>query len=178
MTKLNNTRLAILGFLHYRDIHGYEIKKTIEKWMPGFWSISYGSIYPELKKLEKEGCTEGHKEETIGNPPRKIYTITEKGKDEFKKLMGIGLERELIVKDEFNLYAAFFDHLNEEEVANYIKKRREQHEKALKEAIAGEKTLRGKAPKYLQALARRALHHYKAEIDWLKELEEMQNENK
>jgi DNA-binding PadR family transcriptional regulator len=159
-------------------MHGYEIKKTIEKWMPGFWSINYGSIYPELKKLEEEGCTEGHKEESPGNPPKKTYALTAKGKNEFKKLIREGLEREPIVKDEFNLYAAFFDYLDEEEVTKYIKKRREQHEKALKETITGEKALRGKVPKYLQALAMRALHHYKAEIEWLKELEEMQNENK
>ncbi|HIH97354.1 MAG TPA: PadR family transcriptional regulator [Thermoplasmata archaeon] len=178
MAKQNNTRLAILGFLHYRDMHGYEIKKTIEKWMPSFWSINYGSIYPELKKLEKEGCIEGRREETLGNPPRTTYTLTHKGKDEFRKLVRTGLEREPIVKDEFNLYAAFFDYLNEGDVKGYIKRRRELHEKALKEAITGEKALRGETPKYLQALARRALHHYKAEIDWLKEVEEMQNENK
>jgi DNA-binding PadR family transcriptional regulator len=34
-------------------MHGYEIKKLIKEWMLGSWSINYGSIYPELQKLEK-----------------------------------------------------------------------------------------------------------------------------
>jgi DNA-binding PadR family transcriptional regulator len=173
MTKLNNTRLAILGFLHYRGMHGYEIKKTIEKWMPGFWSINYGSIYPELRKLEESGFVKGHKEETSKNPPKMVYAITDEGKEEFKRRMKERLEREAIVKDEFNLLASFFDYLDENEIKGYIKMRKEQHEKALGEAIAGEKATRGKIGKYLHALIKRGILHYKAELEWLKELEKV-----
>jgi hypothetical protein len=36
-----------------KEMHSYEIKKLIKEWMLGSWSINYGSIYPELQKLEK-----------------------------------------------------------------------------------------------------------------------------
>jgi hypothetical protein len=47
---------------------------------------------------------------------------------------------------------------------------------ALEEAIAGEKAARGKMGKYLHALIRRGILHYKAELEWLKELEVGENE--
>jgi DNA-binding PadR family transcriptional regulator len=173
MTRLNNTRLAILGLLQNKGMHGYEIKKLIEEWMPGFWSINYGSIYPELRRLERKGYVKGYREETAKNPPRTVYAITAEGKEEFKRMMKERLEREAVVKDEFNLLASFFDYLDENEVKEYIQRRRKQHEKALEEAIAFEEEMRGKVSKYLHALIKRGILHYKAELEWLKELEEL-----
>ena len=50
-----SVKYAILGLLHYRDMHGYRIKRHIEQHFGHMWSINYGQIYPNLKRLEEEG---------------------------------------------------------------------------------------------------------------------------
>ena len=45
-------KYAILGLLHYTDMHGYRIKEHLERNFGHMWSINYGQIYPNLKQLE------------------------------------------------------------------------------------------------------------------------------
>ena len=53
--KKSKTRFAVLGILSYGPMSGYDIKKFYEKNVAGFWSESYGQIYPILKRLAEEG---------------------------------------------------------------------------------------------------------------------------
>jgi DNA-binding PadR family transcriptional regulator len=50
-----SVRYAILGLLHYRNMHGYEIKHHIESHFGHMRTINYGQIYPNLKSMEAEG---------------------------------------------------------------------------------------------------------------------------
>ncbi|RLC31382.1 MAG: hypothetical protein DRH32_04335 [Deltaproteobacteria bacterium] len=47
-------KYTILGLLHYRDLHGYRIKDIIEQNFNHMWTINYGQIYPNLKKMLAE----------------------------------------------------------------------------------------------------------------------------
>jgi PadR family transcriptional regulator, regulatory protein AphA len=38
---------------------GYRIKRFIERAAAFFWSVSYGQIYPELRRLEAAGLIKG-----------------------------------------------------------------------------------------------------------------------
>lgn len=48
------------------------------------WSASPGTVYPLLKQMEKDTLIEGHWEPGLKRP-RYIYSITEKGRERFKK---------------------------------------------------------------------------------------------
>jgi DNA-binding PadR family transcriptional regulator len=48
--------LAILGLLTEQDLHGYELKKRLAELLGGRSSISFGSLYPALARLEKQGA--------------------------------------------------------------------------------------------------------------------------
>ncbi len=50
--------MAILGVLRNRDLHGYEIKRQIVDELGLFTSISFGSMYPALARLERLGLVE------------------------------------------------------------------------------------------------------------------------
>jgi len=83
--KKSKTRFAVLGILSYGPRSGYDIKKFYEQSVAGFWSESYGQIYPILKRLaEEELATKSvHKQE--GKPDRHIYALTEKGRQELQQ---------------------------------------------------------------------------------------------
>ena len=56
--------LAILGLLKEQPLHGYELKKRVGETLGTLWGISYGSLYPALRRLERDGAIEGVDPET------------------------------------------------------------------------------------------------------------------
>jgi len=50
--------LAILGLLKEQPLHGYELKKRVGDTLGSLWGISYGSLYPALRRLERAGAIE------------------------------------------------------------------------------------------------------------------------
>lgn len=44
--------LAILGLLKEQELHGYELKKRLTDALGAFSSVSFGSLYPALARLE------------------------------------------------------------------------------------------------------------------------------
>jgi DNA-binding PadR family transcriptional regulator len=103
-------KYAILGLLHYTNMHGYRIKKHIEQNFGHMWSINYGQIYPNLKKLEQDGLirmTEVIQNDEKG-PPRKLYSITEKGKEEFATWLHDSPEKSMLLRDPFLMRFVFF----------------------------------------------------------------------
>lgn len=87
-------RSFILYYLNVKPTHGYEIQKFLQVSDIDNWAkIQSGSIYYALAKLEKDGCIEVLREEKNGSRIRKIYIITNKGKQELKE----DLQQELLV---------------------------------------------------------------------------------
>ncbi len=48
--------LAILGLLKEQELHGYELKKRLTDALGAFSSVSFGSLYPALARLETAGA--------------------------------------------------------------------------------------------------------------------------
>jgi DNA-binding PadR family transcriptional regulator len=87
------TRLVILGLLLQKPMHGYEIQTMIETSKMDQWAnILSGSIYYALTKMEQEELIQTVAEERSGARLRKIYGITEKGKQEFLYLLRKNLQ--------------------------------------------------------------------------------------
>ncbi len=82
MPKVNKTRYAILGVLSIEPCSGYDIKKNCDKGISYFWNENFGHIYPVLKKMEKDGAITRKVEQNDGRPPRNVYFITDKGREE------------------------------------------------------------------------------------------------
>ena len=50
--------LAILGVLQEQPLHGYELKKRLSEMLGSFWGVSFGSLYPALRRLERAEAIE------------------------------------------------------------------------------------------------------------------------
>ena len=50
--------LAVLGLLKERAMHGYELRKQLGAMLGPFWQVSWGSLYPTLRRLAKAGAVE------------------------------------------------------------------------------------------------------------------------
>ena len=61
--------LALLGVLREGDLHGYELRKRVRELLGPGSSVSFGSLYPALARLERNGLVrEVEADETGGVP--------------------------------------------------------------------------------------------------------------
>jgi DNA-binding PadR family transcriptional regulator len=107
--------LAILGLLGEQDLHGYELKKQLAELLGPWSSVSFGSLYPALARLEKAGRVKAVEAHTLGEPStpmtgalsgelaafksklvakapanrrgKKVYGLTELGRERFHDLL-------------------------------------------------------------------------------------------
>lgn len=56
--------LAILGLLTEQELHGYELKKRLGELLSSRASISFGSLYPALARLEAQGSVKAVEQRT------------------------------------------------------------------------------------------------------------------
>lgn len=87
-------RLYLLGLLDEAPRHGYEVIRLLEERFQGLYAPSAGTVYPRLAKLEAEGlvthATEGG---------RKVYSITDAGREELAGRSGELADLELEIRD-------------------------------------------------------------------------------
>ncbi|MCA9920401.1 MAG: PadR family transcriptional regulator [Anaerolineales bacterium] len=73
---------AILGFLSFNALSGYDLKKAFDQSISHFWPADQSQIYRTLKQLHKEGFITKQvipREEQLDI---KVYEITETGRQE------------------------------------------------------------------------------------------------
>ena len=106
-----HVRTLCLGILSFCDKSGYDIRKrAADGNFSHFCEASYGSIYPALAQLTEEDLVTFEVVALDGKPPRKVYSITQAGRDAlFETLQNPpGPDR---FKSEFLFYSLFADKL-------------------------------------------------------------------
>lgn len=73
--------LCVLSQLKKQDRYGYEISDYLSKHI----DIADGTVYPILRKLKSDGLLTTYLQEESGGPPRKYYSLTELGRESYKK---------------------------------------------------------------------------------------------
>ena len=62
-------------------MYGYELSEYISQKI----DIADGTVYPILRKLKADGFVKTYLSEESGGPPRKYYSITQTGLNEFQE---------------------------------------------------------------------------------------------
>ena len=173
---------AILGLLHESSMHGYELRKQLTTKLGAFRAaISYGSLYPTLRRLQAAGyiaegaapATGCHGEEVpllAGRRGRIVYKITAEGKERFQSLLGNTGPETYDSEVGFGVHFAFFartDRATRLRILEGRRRRVEEHREGLREVL-------GRAAERLDAytleLQRHGLDACEREVRWLEEL--------
>jgi PadR family transcriptional regulator AphA len=72
---------AILGFLNYKPLTGYDLKKIFDTSVKHFWLADQSQIYRTLTRLTEQSWAEMEVVEQNDRPDRKVYHITETGRE-------------------------------------------------------------------------------------------------
>ncbi len=131
---------AILGFLDYQPMSGYDLKKYFDQSVAHFWSATLSHIYKALETLEKDGMVESHIIQQEGKPNRKQYKITDAGRTELHRWLSTPLPIE--TKREAWLIQVFFAHdLDNEEIANLFENRIERLRTSLSQCQSAQENI-------------------------------------
>jgi len=161
--------LAILGLLKERAMHGYQLKKRLADTLGSFWQVSYGSLYPALKRLQRQGAVEMiFPKEEVGRR-KNVYRITSEGEAVFAEL----LERaghDASEDNGFSVRLAFFKYLKPETRIRLLERRRaflEGRGSTLKDSL---RSYREAIDNYTLSLMNHELAATETDIRWLDDL--------
>jgi PadR family transcriptional regulator AphA len=83
---------AILGFLTYWPLSGYDLKKFFDESVRHFWSATQSQIYRTLGRMAKDGWVRVEMVEQEDRPDRKVYHITDEGQAELRRWLTTPLD--------------------------------------------------------------------------------------
>jgi DNA-binding PadR family transcriptional regulator len=115
-----DVKSILLGFLMFSPMTGYDLKKFFNISFSFFSGLSYGSIYPSLKKMQEKDLVTVQTEVQDGLPNRKVYTITAKGREVFLHALKAPFELER-QRSAFLTHLFFFTHLTHQERISKVK---------------------------------------------------------
>ncbi|HEV2370267.1 MAG TPA: PadR family transcriptional regulator [Acidimicrobiales bacterium] len=189
--------MAVLGLLKDQELHGYELKKRLAETFGPLSRVSFGSLYPALRRLARAGAVEvveGEQPRRLGSPTtgslagelaafrarrtlspraedrraRKVYRITSEGEALFARLLA---ESDGPDDDRaFNMRLAFARHMAAEERLGLLERRRAALVERLSRARSAVKAGKERWDSYGRALAEHSTESTEHDISWIDRL--------
>jgi DNA-binding PadR family transcriptional regulator len=179
--------LAVLGLLHETPMHGYELRKRLNGVLGWSRLLSYGSLYPALKKMLRAGWiveqvrlpADSATERvdgavsvvgaSVGRRRRIVYELTPAGDERFNRLMSEAGPSSW-EDDNFDVRFAFFSRTDMEIRLRILEGRRSRLEERL-ERIQGQLArTQQQMDRYATELQRHGVESVEREVRWLSDL--------
>jgi DNA-binding PadR family transcriptional regulator len=121
---------ALLGILTVKPMTGYELKQFFDSSVQHFWNAELSQIYPTLKGLEEQGWVDKQVEVQESRPNKKIYAVTDRGRDEFARWVRQPMPAS-DVRDPFMIKVFFGAELPVEDMLVILRRQMEEEQKVL-----------------------------------------------
>ena len=191
--------LAILGLLKEQELHGYELKKRLTDQFGVFSSVSFGSLYPCLARLEAAGAVKAVEASTAaaipmtgaltgelaafrsraravrGSRGKKVYGITERGERLFEELLAADSQSGDDDRT-FNLRLAFARYLPAEARLGLLERRRAQLVERRARLTQAARSRRERLDDYAHSLLEHGTETTDRDISWLDLLIELEKQ--
>ncbi|MGH2817033.1 MAG: PadR family transcriptional regulator [Actinomycetota bacterium] len=187
MKQPGTLELPVLGLLKERSMHGYELRKQLGAMLGPFWQVSWGSLYPTLRRLAKSGAVEKDADAapvrsrrskaratrakgatTLTSGRRKtVYRITPLGEGLFAQMLE---ETAAVDAEHFTLKLAFFRYLQPEARLALLERRRAYLQEKLAQFKANIRDYRERIDSYTLSLQDHSMKSTQSDIEWIDEL--------
>ncbi len=172
---------AILGLLHERPMHGYELRKELSTVCGGLRAFSYGSLYPALRRMKEHGLIATDDTHVTGKllpadasaftgkRGKVVYKLTADGKERFAEWVA-ETGPDAYDDERFGVHLAFFSHTACDVRLRILEGRRrkvEEQREGLATALA---RTRERLDRYTLELHQHGLDSVDREVRWLSEL--------
>jgi DNA-binding PadR family transcriptional regulator len=173
--------LAVLGLLHESPMHGYELRKQLNVVLGWSRVLSYGSLYPALKRMLKSGWIQEQSPATgstgttgsgavgVSRRQRIVYELTAAGDARFTELMAQA-GPSAWEDDNFDVRFAFFSRTDMEIRLRILEGRRTRLEERLERVQGQLKRTQKEMDRYATELQRHGVESVEREVRWLSDL--------
>lgn len=190
-------KLAILGLLKEQPQHGYELKKRLGDVLGPLSRVSFGSLYPALRKLEAAGAVEAvdpaddgaaipmtgslsgeaaaFRARKVrgtgrgrGRRGKKVYAITPEGDRLFEELLASPADAD--DDRSFSLKLAFGRHLAAEDRLRLLERRRAELVERLEATRAAMRSADDRLDTWTRSLVERDTESTERDIVWIDRL--------
>jgi PadR family transcriptional regulator AphA len=170
---------AILGFLSYKSLSGYDLKKAFDLSVQHFWPANQSQIYRTLAALNEAGLV---KQEVIERDDRldlKVYHITAAGREELHRWLSTPLPAQDF-REPFLIQVYFAGKLTDEEIVQLLQQQIQAMEGMMAEYVSAYKSYQDRLDKhedqrafFLSVLTLEyGITSNLASLDWLKSVAE------
>ncbi|MEY4137210.1 MAG: hypothetical protein RL205_1338 [Actinomycetota bacterium] len=169
---------AVLGMLVDGPVHGYELRKRLTAILGTFRALSFGSLYPALRRLEERGLIENvNTTPALGSsaPPlaakraRVVYALTESGRESFGEWVAQP-GPEAWEDEGFAAHLAFFAKTEARVRLRILEGRRTRLEERMQSMRDSLRLGRERMDTYTLQLQQHGLDGTEREVAWLTEL--------
>lgn len=169
---------AVLGLLRESPMHGYELRKRLNTSLGVFRAFSYGSLYPCLKTLVRQGwLTEEQSGRSLdplaaplsGRRAKIVYRLTAEGKEHLEELLA-QTGPDSWEDEHFGVRFAFFGQTSRDVRMRVLEGRRSRLEERLDRMRASLARTRERLDDYTLELQRHGMESVEREVRWLNEL--------
>jgi DNA-binding PadR family transcriptional regulator len=160
---MQTVKYGLLGLLAKEPRHGYELKSSFEQLLGETWPLNIGQVYSTLGRLERDGLVAGEVVAQDPLPDRKVYSITQAGRDDLAAWLDEPAEAPVRIRDELFLKVVLHTRLAGRDPLPLIARQRQRHLQALSELAAA----RDGADETTGLLVEAAMLHIEADLRWL-----------
>jgi DNA-binding PadR family transcriptional regulator len=168
--------LAVLGLLHETPMHGYELRKQLNGVLGWGRVLSYGSLYPALKRMlrsdwiaEHDSALELGSRAAASRRQRIVYELTPAGVQRFTGLMSEA-GPSAWEDDNFDVRFAFFSRTDMEIRLRILEGRRSRLEERLDRVQGQLSRTQKQMDRYATELQRHGVESVEREVRWLSDL--------
>jgi DNA-binding PadR family transcriptional regulator len=156
--------MAVLGLLHESPLHGYELRKRLNLLLGWSRLLSYGSLYPALKKMLRAGWITDEVVPTAAVRRTRItYMITPAGREHFGAQMTDSGPSSW-EDDNFDVRFVFFSRTDHDVRLRILEGRRSRLQERLDRVRA---THGDGSDRYAAELHRHSIESVERELTWL-----------
>ncbi len=171
-------KFALMGFLDIYPMSGYDLVKAFDYAALYLWHATHTQVYGTLKQLEKDGWIKGEVKYQLGNPNKRIFSVTQKGKDEFSKWLREEPESPGL-KHAFMIKFTYSKDLSDKELLRQL----DAYEKKLKDRLSILKSeekgtylqmaRNGRERLLWEMSNKHGIMYYENEIDWIQKVRDV-----
>jgi DNA-binding PadR family transcriptional regulator len=169
-------KYAVLAALLEGEASGYELSKVFDVSFANFWASTPQQLYRELERLTQDGLIEARVVQQERRPNKRMFTLTEAGREELGSFAAEPVRRPAALRDELMIKIQAMDDSDPgparaliEERMSWSKGKLARYERVRERLLAGrteEEYLRGsdRVGPYLTLLA--GIDYERANLGW------------